>query len=112
MYSVTSFPGSAVDPDELSAIMADHLALERIRIFRRLLVKHFGVLTVIVATVALAWLSRFAFWFSVSLCLTPPVWAWVLEIHRELRLAARLDSVTGQQTIRSDEAEGELAQRL
>jgi hypothetical protein len=36
--SLTSFPASAVDPDELNAITADYLAVERVRIFRRLLV--------------------------------------------------------------------------
>jgi hypothetical protein len=95
MYSLTSFPTSAVDPDELNAITADYLALERLRIFRRLLVKRFGVLTVIAAAVSLAWLPRFALWFSVSLSVAPPTFAWAIEIRRERRLAARLNGVPG-----------------
>jgi hypothetical protein len=98
MHSFTSFSASAVAPDELNRITADYLALERIRVFRRLLVKRFGILTVIVAAVSLAWLSRFALWFSVGLCLTPPVWAWTIELRRERRLAARLNDVPGQRT--------------
>ena len=101
MHSFTSFPASAVGPDELNAITADYLALERIRIFRRLLVRRFGALTLIAAAVSFTWLSRVAFWFSVGLCLAPPVWAWALEIYREWRLAARLSEVLGQRTIDS-----------
>ena len=37
MPTITSFHSSAVEPEELSGIMADYLALERARIFRRLL---------------------------------------------------------------------------
>ena len=102
MYSLTSFPASAVDPDELNAITADYLALERVRIFRRLLVKRFGLLMVIAAAVSLAWLSRFALWFSVSLCVTPPAYAWAIEIRRERRLAARLNGVPGLRTFTAD----------
>jgi hypothetical protein len=102
MHSFTSFPASAVGPDELNAIMADYLALERVRVFRRLLVKRFGLLTVIAAAISLAWLSRFAFWFSVSLCITPPVLAWAIEIRRERRLTARLNGVPGLQIVNSN----------
>ena len=59
MHTVTSFHASAVQPDQLGEIMAAYLALERARIFRRLLVKRFGVLAVIVAGVSFLWLSVF-----------------------------------------------------
>ena len=102
MYSFTALPASAVDGHELNAITADYLALERIRIFRRLLVKRCGILTVIVAAVSLSWLSRFACWFSVGLCLAPPVWVWVIEIRRERRLAVYLRGVAGRRTAYAD----------
>jgi hypothetical protein len=95
MSSFTSFHASAVAPDQLQAITADYLALERIRVFRRLLVKRCTILAVVAAAVSLAWLSRFALWFSVALCLTPPAWAWIIEIRRGWRLAARVNGVTG-----------------
>jgi hypothetical protein len=101
MYSILSFPASSVDADELNAIMADYLALERIRVFRRLLVKRFAILTVIVAAVSLSWLSRLAVGFSVSLCLTPPAWAWVVEIRRERRLDGRLKGVSARKVVKS-----------
>jgi hypothetical protein len=108
MDSFTSFPASSVGADELKAITADYLALERIRVFRRLLVKRFGILTVFAAVVSLSWLSRFAFWFSVSLCLAPPVGAWVIEIRRERRLGGRIGAVS---TRRKKARRGEVTER-
>jgi Flp pilus assembly protein TadB len=96
MHTVASFHASAVQPDQLSEIMAAHLALEHARIFRRLLVKRFGVLAVIAAGVSFLWLSVFAFWFSVALCVVVPAWAWMVELRYERRLARRLDAVPGQ----------------
>jgi hypothetical protein len=37
MYTVTSFRGSSVSGEELSGIVADYVALDRARVFRRLL---------------------------------------------------------------------------
>lgn len=96
MHTVTSFHASDVQPDQLSGIMADYLALERARIFRRLLVKRFGVLAAVFAGVSVHWLSAFASWFSVGLCVAAPVWAWMVELGCERRLARRLDEVPGQ----------------
>ena len=96
MHTVTSFHASDVQPDQLSGIMADYLALERARIFRRLLVKRFGMLAAILAGVSFHWLSAFASWFSVGLCVAAPVWAWIVELGCERRLARRLDKVPGQ----------------
>jgi hypothetical protein len=46
MPTITSFRSSAVESEDLSGIMADYLALERARIFRRFLapddVDHLG----------------------------------------------------------------------
>ena len=96
MHTVASFHTSAVQPDQLSEIMAAYLALEYARIFRRLLVKRFAVMAVIVGGVTISWLSMFAFWFSVGLCVAVPAWAWIVELGHERRLARRLDAVPGQ----------------
>jgi hypothetical protein len=75
--------------------MADYLALEHARTFRRSLVKRFGVLAAIAAGVSFVWLSAFAFWFSVGLCAVAPGWVWMVELGCERRLARRLDEVPG-----------------
>jgi hypothetical protein len=95
MHTVTSFPAAAVGPGELSGIMADYLALEEARIFRRLLVVRFGILAFIagIAGAVLHWLSPFASWFSVGVFLVPPVSAWIIELRRDRRLARRLDEL-------------------
>lgn len=96
MHTVTAFHASAVPRDQLSEIMAAYLALERARIFRRLLVKRFGVLAVIVAGVSFFWLSVFAFWFCVGLCVVAPTWSWIAELGCEHRLARLLDQIPRQ----------------
>ena len=93
METVTSFRASAVRPDQVNEIMADYLALERARIFRRLFVTRCAVLAGIVAAVSFSWLSAYASWFSIGLCVVPPVWAWIVERGCELRLARHLAEV-------------------
>ncbi len=95
MHTVTSFHSSAVQPEQLSGIMSEYLALERARIFRRLLVKRFGVLAVIIAGVSFSLLSVAASWFSVGLCVVAPLWSWIVERRCERRLVHRLDGVPG-----------------
>ena len=109
MHTVTSFHASDVQPDQLSGIMADYLALERARIFRRLLMKRFGVLAVVFAGVGFHALSAFASWFSVGLCVAVPVWAWVVELGCERQLTRRLAKVPGQavQLVQSAAPKGE-----
>jgi hypothetical protein len=51
MHTVTSFRASAVSCDELSDSLADCLALDRVRIFRRLLVTRFALLALLAALV-------------------------------------------------------------
>lgn len=94
---VTSFHESAVSANELNRIMADYLALERVRVFRRLLVTRCGILATVVAVAGLwlHWLPPFASWFTVTLFLVPPTWACVLEWTRRRRLAELLDEVPG-----------------
>jgi hypothetical protein len=95
MHIVTSFHSSAVRADQLSAIMADYIALERARTYRRLFVRRFGVLALVVAiaSTALHWFSSIPLWLSVGFCLVAPVSAWVAELRCDWRLARRLEQV-------------------
>jgi Flp pilus assembly protein TadB len=100
MHTVTSFPASAVRPEQLSGIMADYLALERARAFRRLLVTRFGIMALMAAVIGagLHRLLPFASWCSVGALLVPPVWAWMVELRRDLRLARRLEELPAAAT--------------
>lgn len=100
MQTVTSFSASAVPRDHLSHILADYLAFDRARIFRRLLVIRFGLLALIaaIAGTVIHGLSPFARWFTIGLFLIPPGWAWITELRLERRLSRRLDRVDGAVT--------------
>ena len=54
MQHITSFRASEVPPDTLSGILTDYVALDRARMFRRLLVTRFGILVLVAIGVALA----------------------------------------------------------
>jgi hypothetical protein len=97
MHTVTSFEGSAVGEAELADIIAEYLEVERVRVFRRLLVRRCGLLAVATAIVGLGlhWLTAFASWFSISAFLAPPASAWILEVRRDARLGRRLSDVPG-----------------
>jgi hypothetical protein len=97
MPTITSFHSSAVESEELGGIMAEYLALERARMFRRLLVKRFGLLAagVLILGVVLHVVPPIPMWFSVAAFVTPPVWAWIVELRRDCRLARRLEKVPG-----------------
>ena len=100
MQTVTSFPTSAVSRKELGAILEDYLALDRARVFRRLLVRRFGLLVIVAAIIAAVTheLSLFARWVPIGLFLAPPVWAWITELRLMRRLARRLDGIDGAVT--------------
>ena len=85
MHTVTSFHASAIPRDQLNAIMADYLALERARVFRRLLVVRCGLMALAIAAGGLGfgWLPRFAWMLSVSLFLAVPGAAWLVEQKAE-----------------------------
>jgi hypothetical protein len=89
-----SFHSSAVDGQELSAIMRDYLTLERLRVYRRLLVRRFGLLAVSLGVAgSLRWMPTVATGFSVALCMALPLWTWMTEIRCDRRLMRRLDSL-------------------
>ena len=97
MQTVTSFQASAVPPEQLSGIVADYLALDRARIFRRLLVIRCGLLALGAgfASVLLHRVSPVAPWFTCAVFLVPPVWAWIAELRLAHRLSRRLDGIDG-----------------
>ena len=83
MHVVTKFLSCSLDPEELNQVLADYVALERVRVFRRLLVMRFGALSVAVFVIgaALHWISPVATATSIALFLIPPVWACVAEFR-------------------------------
>ena len=93
MHHVTSIPASSVPPAELNVILADYLALERARLFRRLFVFRFGLLAAAATIVSIVFpgLPAFARWFPPTLCLAPPIAAWIREWRLARRLSQRLD---------------------
>jgi hypothetical protein len=95
VHIVTSFDGEKVAPEELGAVMADYLALEKARLYRRLFVARFGLLATILGVVGfgLHWLPQVGSWVSLGLCAVAPAWAWVAELRCDWRLARRLDAL-------------------
>ena len=103
MPHITSFPASAVSQSELGHILADYVALDRARLFRRVLVTRFGPLAVIAAIIgtALHGPSSFLRWIPSALFLIPPVWAWFAELRLESRLSRKLEGIDDQKVIKS-----------
>lgn len=95
MDTFTSFSTSDVSTEGLKGILGDHLALEQLRVFRRLLVRRCGLLALaaFVGARLIPGLSVYARWVPVALFLVPPVWAWVAEFRLEGRLAGRLSQI-------------------
>jgi Flp pilus assembly protein TadB len=98
MKAVTSFHASMVPSNQFNLVMADYLAAEQARTFRRLFVWRFGVLAIVASIIGFLWLSPFAAWSTVGLCLVPPVSAWIVECRRERRLTRRLEAIPGATT--------------
>ena len=93
MHTVVSFHSSAVPREQLAAIIADYLALERARRYRRAFVAGFGLLAALILGLGTAVHERSASWLAAGLCLAAPAWAWSIEVRCDWRLAKRLDEV-------------------
>jgi len=111
MRTITSLRASDIQPDRLNRILTDYLALEHARVFRRLLVRRFALLAPIVGAVSFFWLSAFAFWFGLGLCMAVPTWAWTVERDHERRLARQLAGLPAE-TVPTGEARTALVERL
>src|SRR5688572_14113173 len=98
MQHFTSVHASSTSPAELNVILADYLALDRARIFRRLFVVRFGLLAAaaILVDVVLPNLPAIARWFPPALCLAFPAAAWICEWRLARRLSQQLDTVNGR----------------
>ena len=98
MHTVTSFHASAVSQDQLSAIMADYMALEEARVFRRLLVIRCGLMALAIAGAGFgfSWLPRLAWMFGAGLFLALPGAAWLVERRRSRQLVHRLENTPGR----------------
>jgi hypothetical protein len=97
MDTVTVFHASAVPREELSGILAEHLALERLRVFRRLLVVRFAgaIVLIVLAGAGLGWLPTPAWLASVVVFSGTGAWVWLAERRREWHLNRRLQAVPG-----------------
>jgi hypothetical protein len=95
MHSVTSFHSSDVTSQQLAAIMAQYLALERARVYRRLFITRCGLAALAVALIGFGfrWLPAAASWVGVGSFLVAPVWAWVAELKCDWRLERLLDEI-------------------
>ena len=93
MHTLVSFHSSAVRREQLGAIIADYLALERARHHRRMLVMGFGLLAALFLGLGAAVHQSSASWLVGGLCLAAPVWAWTIELRCDWRLTKRLDEV-------------------
>jgi len=91
MHSVTLATGE-VQPEQLSAVMAESLALEHVRVFRQLLVVRCGAIALGIAFTGLilGLQHSFGYWFSMLVFLAVPACTWVVERRREWQLARRL----------------------
>ena len=89
---IVTMATSEVQPEQLSAVMADYLALEHVRVFRQLLSVRCGVIALAIAVVGpiLGLLHSFGYWFSIVTFLAAPACSWVVERRRERQLAHRL----------------------
>ena len=92
MQTVTLATGE-VQPEQLSAVMAESLALEHVRVFRKLLVVRCGVIALAIAVTGqiLGLRHSFGYWFSMAIFLAAPASAWVVERRREHQLGRRLE---------------------
>ena len=89
--------------DTHAAFSSASLALERTRIFKRLLLVRCGALTFVALAVGFVvrGLSVYARWVPVVLCVMPPIWEWIAELKRTLRLSHRLAGVGHEKVIKS-----------
>ena len=77
--------------DETSAVAGESMALEQVRMMRRLLVIRCGVLVILAALggALVHGLTLLARCGSIVLVATPPILAWIIEIRLARRLGRR-----------------------
>lgn len=97
MQTMLSFRGSSVPRHELGHVLRDYLALDRARILRRLMVVRFGLLALVAVLLEtiIHGFSLFVRWFTIALCLMPPLGAWVVELSRMRRISRAFRTLSG-----------------
>jgi hypothetical protein len=100
MQDFTNAAASLVGTDQLNAFMADCVALEHVRVFRRLLVVRCGIVALAIAVggLMLGLLHSFAYWFSVGIFVLAPVGTWIVEIRRQRSLSRKLHHLSAGAT--------------
>ena len=100
MTAFTSFNASSAASQNIRHIMRDYLALDHIRVWRRLLVARFGFLALVAFVIGrlIPGLSVYGRWVPIALCLVPPIWA----VCEEFRLSLRLSHHLGQADARDE----------
>jgi hypothetical protein len=100
MHTISSFHASSVAPAQIHTVVADYLAFERAQAHRRVFVARFGFLAVLVGIIGLGlhFLPPLAAWLSIAVCVVPPSWAWIAELHCDWRLTRRLNELPGGAT--------------
>ena len=95
MRTFTSLNASDIAPDRLKRILADYIALEQAQIFRRLLMRRCGLLSLVAAVLAgITHVFSAAVWgLIITLPLAVPAVAWIAETRIELRLVRALDDI-------------------
>lgn len=95
MRTFTSLNASDMAPDRLKRILADYIALEHAQIFRRLVMRRCGVMSLVAAVLAsITHIFSGAVWaFIITLPLAVPAVAWIAETRIELRLVRALDDI-------------------
>jgi Flp pilus assembly protein TadB len=94
------FSTNEIPPEQLSAVIAEHLTLEHVRAFRQLLVFRCAVIAAGIAFTGLilGLVHSFGYWFSVVIFLAAPACTWVVEQQRERQFARKLERLSGVTT--------------
>jgi len=92
MSTVANVSPSPVQPEQINALMAECMALEQLRVFRRLLVMRCGGIaaTLAVGGPLLGLLHSFAYWLSMGMFVLAPAGAWIAERRRERGLSEKV----------------------
>ena len=95
MQTVTSFRSTALDAEHTGALIADYIALEQARAYRRLCQTRFALLALVlgIAGLGFGWMPTLASWLSIGVCFVVPVAAWIAEFRHDLRLTAKLNEL-------------------
>jgi hypothetical protein len=100
MHTWTTFDASAVGRDDLRNLLAEHMALERLRVVRRLLAVRFGLgaLVTLLGSGVFGWLSLLECFVCTAVLSAVPLWVWLTELWRQRRMTLRLTSIAGATT--------------